>query len=220
MSTPATVRRVRRSHGERSGATRRQLVQATIDVVRERSYHGASVFEVAKAAGVTPGALQHHFGSKAALMLHVLETILGAEGPDALTWPAPSLSLATRAQRFVQVLWTHLYEPPRFLVAWDVYFGSCHDPAMREAIARQRAPLADTLHARFLAVFPEAAGDAGIGAFIDLVLSALRGLGVLRLFGPQPESCRAQLDELARLVVMRLAAPPARRRPVSPRRTP
>jgi len=208
----APTRRARRSHAERSGATRQQLVQATIEVVRERSFGGTSVFEVAKAAGVTPGALQHHFGSKAALMLHVLESILGAEGREALPWPAPTLALATRARRHVQLLWTHLYEPPRFLVAWDVYFGSCHDPAMRDAIAQRRAPLAATLHARFLDVFPEAASDAGIGAFIDLLLSALRGLGVVQLFGAQPEAQRAQLDELSRLIVLRLATP-RRRKP-------
>lgn len=52
-------------NAQRSDATRAQLIAATIHVVRAQSFAGASMFEIAKAAGVTPGALQHHFGSKA-----------------------------------------------------------------------------------------------------------------------------------------------------------
>jgi len=69
-------RRMPRCQAERSRSTREHLIATTIDVVRERSYQGATVFEVAKAAGVTPGALQHHFGSKAVLMMRVVDEML------------------------------------------------------------------------------------------------------------------------------------------------
>ena len=44
------------------------------------------------------------------------------------------------------------------------------------------------------------AGAAGLDAFIDLMLSSLRGMGVARLFGPDPKSCAAQLAELASVI--------------------
>ena len=66
------------SRADRARATREHLIATAIDVVRQRSYGQATLFEVAKAAGVTPGALQHHFGSRAVLMLEVLQAILQA----------------------------------------------------------------------------------------------------------------------------------------------
>lgn len=36
------------------------LLGTTIDVLHALSYHGATVFEVAKVTGVTPDALQQH----------------------------------------------------------------------------------------------------------------------------------------------------------------
>ena len=213
MPTLSPVAKARRTHAERSQSTRDQLISAAISVVREKSYQGASVFEVAKSAGVTPGALQHHFGSKAVLMMRVVDEILRSSGATGIDWPDARLPLEKRAKRFVQALWARAYEPPRFLVAWNVYFGCSSDPQLRDYIAEQRASLALALRERFLGVFPEAAADPGIGAFVDLVLSSLRGLGLVRLFGPQPEACAAQLDELAGLIVQRcqVAQAPATR---------
>ena len=201
------------SKAARGRQTRDRLIATTIDLVRERSYQGASVFEVAKAAGVTPGALQHHFGSKAVLMMRVVDEILRAGDTAGLPWPPPTLALPERAASFVRLMWTQVYEPPRFLAAWQVYFGSCIDPELRDYIADQRAVLADSLHARFAAIFPEAARSDGLEAFVDLLLSSLRGIGLSRLFGPDTARCDAQLQALAGLIVLRCSAqssPPSR----------
>lgn len=144
------------------------------------------MFEVAKAAGVTPGALQHHFGSKAVLMMRVIHEILRASGAEGVRWPAPQVPLPERARRLVKALWERVYEPPRFLAAWSVYFGANTDEQVREFIASQRAGLAATLRERFAATFPELGGGADTDALADLVLSALRGIGVARLFEPAP----------------------------------
>ena len=75
-STPAPTKPAAGNrHAERSEATRAQLIQAAIQVVRDKGYQGASVFEVAKAAGLTPGAFQHHFGTKAVLMMRVVDEL-------------------------------------------------------------------------------------------------------------------------------------------------
>lgn len=202
------LRRPRRSHAERSAQTQGQLLDAAAQVLRERSYAAASLFEVAKAAGVTPGAVQHHFGSKAELMLQLVDRLLRSEGEGAVPWPSATLPLPQRTQALVQALWTHLYEPPRFLAAWHVYFGSGGDAALRDRVAALRRNTAQMLRERFAAVLPELAQDPGLPAFVDLVLSALRGMGVVRLFEPDLPHGPAQLDELA-AVIARRCTPPA-----------
>lgn len=207
--------RVQPSKAARGQQTRERLIATTIALVHERSYQGASVFEVAKAAGVTPGALQHHFGSKAVLMMRVVDEILRSGDTAGVAWPSATLALPERASAYVRLLWTQVYEPPRFLAAWQVYFGSCTDPELRDHIATQRAALADSLHARFVAIFPESAGSEGLPAFVDLVLSALRGIGLARLFGPATPRCDAQLQALAHLIVLHCSAPPSPPQPWS-----
>jgi AcrR family transcriptional regulator len=190
------------TRSERARATREHLIATAIDVVRQRSYGQATLFEVAKAAGVTPGALQHHFGSRAVLMLEVLQAILQADDARGVPWPDLTQPLPERAAALVQALWSRLYEPPRFLAAWSVYFGAAGEAELQPPIAAMRQRLAHGLHARFAAVLPESRQRPGFEAFVDLVLSSLRGLGVARLFGADPAAEAAQRDQLARLIVL------------------
>ena len=85
--------RVRRTHAERSQSTQQDLIDAAIRVIAERGLANASTFEIAKAAGVTPGALQHHFASKNELILRAALELVRSDdrdGADAL--PAATLS--------------------------------------------------------------------------------------------------------------------------------
>lgn len=217
---PVPAPRGRRRQAERSAATRAQLLDATAELVRSGGIRKASMFEVAKAAGVTPGALQHHFGSKAELMAQVVERLLAADDAHGIAWPSPGLPLPRRARAFVQTLWTGVYQPPRFLAAWGIYFGSAGEPVLRERIAAQRRRVAGGLTRRFTQVFPELAGRPGTPAFVTLVLAGLRGLAVQHLFDDSSASTAAARRELAALIESRCreasAAAPG---PSSPRRS-
>lgn len=67
--------RVRRSHAERRAATRRALLDAARGLFAEKGYAEVSVEEVVRAAGVTRGALYHHFEDKRLLLKAVVEEI-------------------------------------------------------------------------------------------------------------------------------------------------
>ena len=190
-------------HADRSEATQTHLVQAAIQVVQERGYQGASVFEVAKAAGLTHGAIQHHFGTKAVLMTRVVDALLDANGSTDPGWPDASLPLAERARDTLQLLWQRVYEPERFLVAWQVYLGCRADDTVLRYIADKRQAQQAQLVERFLHLFPELPDSADTRSLFDLVLSTLRGMGLVRLFGAADDAMAAQLDQLAALLVQR-----------------
>lgn len=221
MVTHTTTPRVRTAsrHTDRSEATQAQLVQAAIDVVRSRGYQGASVFEVAKAAGLTPGAIQHHFGTKAVLMTRVVDALLDANGSNAPGWPDVTQPLSERAHGTLQLLWQRIYEPERFLVAWQVYLGCRADDTVLRYIADKRQQQQAQLAERFLSLFPELPDTPDTHGLLDLVLSTLRGMGLVRLFGPADASMAAQLEQLGALLVQRCqnaastSAPTKRKRP-------
>jgi AcrR family transcriptional regulator len=64
-----------RTQAERSGATRGALIAAARRLFAERGYAATPREEIVAAAGVTRGALQHHFGDKQSLFLAVYEEV-------------------------------------------------------------------------------------------------------------------------------------------------
>ncbi len=58
---------------ERSETTRRRLLQAAQQLFAQQGYETTSVQQICQAAGVSKGAFYHHFPSKHALFLHLLQ---------------------------------------------------------------------------------------------------------------------------------------------------
>ena len=65
--------RATRTQAERREQTRRALVAAARQLFADKGFAGTSTPEIAEAAGVTRGALYHHFADKAALFIAVVE---------------------------------------------------------------------------------------------------------------------------------------------------
>lgn len=159
--------------------------------------------EIAREAGVTPGAIQHHFQSKATLMMHVLTTLVDENIEAGKFWPPVHMPIDKRAQTFVSNLWTLFYKQPRFISAWATYLSCRNQSALLAHIAEQRKVLQMRLHATFPTVFPELANDPALTAFINLVFSTLRGLGLVEMFASAHEGTQEQLDCLADLIAQR-----------------
>jgi AcrR family transcriptional regulator len=71
----AIVEERRPSKGARAEATRRALLAAARDAFGERGYGPTSVEEIVRRAGVTKGALYHHFRDKDDLFVAVVEEV-------------------------------------------------------------------------------------------------------------------------------------------------
>ena len=65
----------RRTQAERRAATRAALLSAARPLFAERGYEAVSSEEIVAAAGVTRGALYHHFDGKRGLFAAVFEEV-------------------------------------------------------------------------------------------------------------------------------------------------
>ncbi|NIH85788.1 TetR family transcriptional regulator [Amycolatopsis granulosa] len=85
---------MRRTQEERSQNTRAALVAAARELFAERGYQAVPADEIVRAAGVTRGALYHHYGDKQGLFRAVFEQVeleVTAEVEAAMT-DAPDLA--------------------------------------------------------------------------------------------------------------------------------
>src|SRR3546814_14513412 len=66
-----TITKPRRSQADRSAATRAKVLAAARDVLCAQGYSGATMHAIRDAAGMSLGAIQHPFPTKAKLMAAV-----------------------------------------------------------------------------------------------------------------------------------------------------
>jgi AcrR family transcriptional regulator len=183
-------------HHIHSEATRERLLSSAMQAMQRNGAGTISIAAVAQAAGMTTGAVQHHFPSKAALMMQVLGRLISALENDTDFWPPAGWSLARRANHFVQQAWAQLYSQPRFSTAWVAYLTARDDELIMAHIAEQRSHIQQRLHAKFVLTFPELAAHPQADARIQFIFTTLRGLGLVNPFASK-EAVTAQLAVLS-----------------------
>ena len=117
----------------RSQATRSRLVQATIDSLIEHGYSKTTGVEICRRAGVTRGALNHHFPDYSALLIDALRevyTTLKVE-PDA-----------SSLERVVRSGYKNVVQP-EFKVVIELWLASQNDPAIFSPKSFRRAGIGE-----------------------------------------------------------------------------
>lgn len=107
----------------KSRATQDRIVNAVIGLIREKGYLAASSTEIARRAGVTWGAVQHHFGGKDEILGEVLERSHRAFqqrlGDPAFAKGTPS----ARVGRYVDAAWAH-YRGDEYMATMEILLAS------------------------------------------------------------------------------------------------
>ena len=101
---------VRRSHAERTAETRRRVLDAVVECIAELGFQRTTGTEIARRAGITWGAVQHHFGDKNGILAAVLEESFDRFAAT-LGQPDEDASLESRVSEFIQRAWQHFGGP-------------------------------------------------------------------------------------------------------------
>jgi AcrR family transcriptional regulator len=194
--------RVRRTQAERRETTQQKILEAAVRILQDRGFAKATLQEIAREAGVTTGSLQHHFGSKEALVEFVIEAVFRDAAVGGESWPDPAATLEVRARQFVQRAWQTIYGRPAYIASWQLHLGVQSSPPLRAVLNRKRERWANETIPLFLSCFPEIArGSSAPAAFANLVFSTLRGIGLMALFDNTADIVQSQLDALAEAIV-------------------
>jgi AcrR family transcriptional regulator len=171
-------RGARRTQAERSEATRGALIAAARALFAKRGYAGVGTEEIVKRAGVTRGALYHHFGGKRELLRAVYEQ-MESEFMERITTAASPGAGAVETM----------------LAGAEMFLDHCLEPEV------QRIVLLDAPAVLGWDEWREIGADYGLGLIKGLLIAGMDS-GEIRRQPVEPLShvLLGALDELAMLV--------------------
>lgn len=186
--------RTPRTQTERSAATRKALLEATITVLLENGYNGCSLTKVARMAGLTTGSVQHHFDTKADLMLAVIEERIFEIGNLSDKQIGPELSIARRCEKVVESQWGY-YRDPSYLAIWTIILGGRSDPELTLRISDWQKNAIDLHEEAIGMIFSDLhLKPKRIKSIQYAVNAQLRGLALLQAVDPRPLVVKQQLE--------------------------
>ncbi|RMI28709.1 TetR/AcrR family transcriptional regulator [Nocardia stercoris] len=163
----------------RPAAVRDAVLAAAVQVLTESGYAATSVRAVARRAGVSQGALQHHFRSKADLVAAALAHLAG----ELSTYAARELGALRgtpreQAETLLNRLW-EIHTLPVSETIVEILSLARKDPDL----AARMTPVLDTAHTLTLTAganaAPELAARDGFDQWLLACVATMRGLVVV-----------------------------------------
>jgi AcrR family transcriptional regulator len=176
---------VRRTQAERRAATRAALVTATVECLVERGYAHTTTQEVQRRAGVSRGALTHHFTSKAELMLAAVDHLYD-EFSDSVRKAAVELPQdpATRVPLGIELVWQR-FHGPLFVAAMELWTAARTDPELRAALLPHERRLGSQIRELSLEVLGEqVARHPAAETIYQVLLTSMRGQALTYFLQP------------------------------------
>jgi AcrR family transcriptional regulator len=180
----AAAPRVRRSQEQRSAETRERLVVAAIECIERVGYLEATTTLIAQQANVSRGALQHHFATKADLIVAVIDRVseeLNLRFDVASLAAAP---LEARVAAIVDRYWD-VFTGASFRAVLGISLGIAGEPALASRLSASLDEARESYGVLWLELFRDAGLSAAeLSALRRVVMSAARGFGVLKMLQP------------------------------------
>jgi AcrR family transcriptional regulator len=185
----------RRTQAERSAATRALLLDAAIASLVEHGWAATTSVEVCARAGVTRGALVHHFPSLPSLLAAALQTIYDDAAPPG---PPPGGEAADpTVLALIEATWERISER-RFKAMLEAWLAMANDPELAADIGPVVANFAGLVDPDRLA--PDVLGDPMRRTYYLMARETMLGLALGRATNggrPLPHE-DAVLDQLRR----------------------
>lgn len=134
---------------------RERLLEATVECLVELGYTGTTTTAVVKRAGVSRGAILHHFPTKQDLVSTAVEYVLDKRNAAFVERFASSLP-PRRDERFVdalmQALWNEI-DGPLFFAWLELLVAARTDPELRQRVGKIAERWTETTDLSFRGIF-------------------------------------------------------------------
>ncbi len=189
------------TQAERTLLTRHRLITATVETLIERGYAGTSTNEVADRAGVSRGAMVHHFPSKSALLVAAVEHLAEERVSEILREfgsPPRPRTTAGEIEALVDALW-NAFNGRAYWAALELFVAARTDRELRETFRPLEVRLAKLVHRTFIELTGNDSHEAKMA--IGLSLHLMRGMAMEQIFDAGDARQKALLELWKRLFV-------------------
>jgi AcrR family transcriptional regulator len=187
----------RKTQEERSNATREAVLDATIHCLIEQGYAATSTSAIQLRAGVSRGALTHHFPTKAELMVAAMRHLAEVRGA-ALVDRARRIPADTdRLESGIRLLWTEVFENAELTTAaMEIRTAARTDDELQGPLLELERQNAKALRRECATIFgPEISSKPTFDEAFRAALFHLRGAAVTNLVRPKGASTKSYLTE-------------------------
>jgi AcrR family transcriptional regulator len=182
--TAPSQSRPSRTQQERREDTRARLLAATIECLVEHGYAGTTTQRVQDRAGLSRGALLHHFATKEALLVaavsHVADGQISAARAEAAAGAASEVELLH-----------HVMSGPLFLAGLELWQAARTEPALRAALLPAERRVGAAVRKLLAELFPPSRASR---VEVDGLLALYRGLALTSVLRPDADLDRRVLD--------------------------
>jgi len=162
---------------ERVEAMRARLLDATVESLVANGYAEMSTNDVVRRAGVSRGALAHHFPAKADLLAAAATRLIEQRANEFresfLRLPAAKRTV----EQAIELLWT-FYDGPAFAALVELIVAARTNDQLREVLADGPEQLAIAAFDVFVELFPQIADNPHAEQMVQATLALLAGLAL------------------------------------------
>jgi AcrR family transcriptional regulator len=167
----------RRQQSDRTAATRKAVLEATVELLVERGYSGTSTRLAAERAGVSLGALQHHFHTKAELSVEALRYASARLADEFVAATPGTGDVLERFGSALDQLFV-IFRGPTFAAAVEIHLASRTDTGLQEAVKGLNRDVESLVAESVGGLLPELSGNPEFPALLQTLVSAVRGLAL------------------------------------------
>jgi len=151
------------------------VLDATVECLIEFGYSGTTTSAVQQRAGISRGALMHHFGSKTDLLVAAVRHLAEQRGANLVSQAAALADGADRTSQAIDLLWA-TFTGPLFTATLELWAASRTDDELRQAVLEFERSLRRQLNIAMVHLFgDDAAGRPSFAEAVELTLQFMRG---------------------------------------------
>lgn len=185
---------VRRTQAERSRKTQRKILDVTLTCLLEQGLRDTSTVDVARRAGVSRGALLHHYPSKDLLLKEALRHLLLNEIREVRQMAEGVDSGQIDFDAFLVNLWKR-FSGAMYMITLEFVTAARTDPAIKAAlvpVALEYNASLDEIWEQLLLGSTSQPRDRRLA--LNVTLCFLRGMGTQSVWRDDPKLFQDMLD--------------------------
>ncbi len=180
-----------RTQAERRAATRGKLLSAAVECLIDRGYSATTVVDVQQRAGISRGALQHYWPSRAALVVDAVTALFDAMAVQLradMSARASAFNDAGPARRIevaIELLWQS-FDSSLFRAELELWIAARRDGDLRPLVVDHDRQLGAEIQRLCRDMFgPDLAAHPRFDETIDLLVQGMRGAGLVAELHPK-----------------------------------